>query len=209
MAIAKRRTAAGAAWYDDALLSEAWVDAALGADWFGPGRRPVPALPHKQGLSLVEGPEGMLVAKRERLHGGRKLGLRPSRTRRAFDGGLDLAGRGLSVTPRARLVCADVEVLLVDHVSAPNVNEALAAGELRAEEAHLGALADFVRELHGAGYTHRDLKAPNLLWLPGPWVQLVDLDDLRRRAPRRARDLGRLAVSLLHTEVGVAAGFDE
>jgi serine/threonine protein kinase len=78
-----------------------------------------------------------------------------------------------------------------------------------------------LRRMHDAGFSHRDLKAPNLLVAPssGPGAApdapalgpvLVDLDGLRygRRVParRRARDLMRLSVSL--DEWGVARRTD-
>ena len=75
-------------------------------------------------------------------------------------------------------------------------------------------LARLIRRMHEAGFSHRDLKAPNILVSPahGPGVQpvLVDLDGLaavgRVSARRRAQDLMRLSVSL--DEWGVARQTD-
>ena len=75
-------------------------------------------------------------------------------------------------------------------------------------------LAKMIRRMHDAGFSHRDLKAPNIIITPagGPGGQpvLVDLDGLRERpyvsARRRARDLMRLSVSL--DEWGVARQTD-
>jgi hypothetical protein len=70
-------------------------------------------------------------------------------------------------------------------------------------------LARMVRRLHDAGFTHRDLKAPNVLVSPatGPGARpvLVDLDGLRGgrqvSARKRIRSLMRLSVSLDEFEV--------
>ncbi|MEP0842789.1 MAG: hypothetical protein HRF43_08765, partial [Phycisphaerae bacterium] len=70
------------------------------------------------------------------------------------------------------------------------------------------ALAVVLRRLHERGFTHRDLKAPNVIvqWnarsLEGPRIWLVDLDGIRRSRRRdRAAEfsaLARLNVSLDH-----------
>jgi serine/threonine protein kinase len=64
------------------------------------------------------------------------------------------------------------------------------------------ALARLVRELHGRGLSHRDLKAPNLLTAVDPddhRLWLIDLVGVRRRhrvsGRRRALDLARLHTS--------------
>jgi len=75
-------------------------------------------------------------------------------------------------------------------------------------------LARMVQRMHDAGFSHRDLKAPNVLVAAdgggGPRPVLIDLDGARpgRRVPagRRARDLMRLSVSL--DEWGVARRTD-
>jgi tRNA A-37 threonylcarbamoyl transferase component Bud32 len=72
-------------------------------------------------------------------------------------------------------------------------------------------LARMIRRMHDAGFSHRDLKAPNILIAPaGGQPVLVDLDGLREGAAvsagRRARDLMRLSVSL--DEWGVARQAD-
>jgi tRNA A-37 threonylcarbamoyl transferase component Bud32 len=75
-------------------------------------------------------------------------------------------------------------------------------------------LAQMIRRLHVAGFSHRDLKAPNILVAPadGPGARpyLVDLDGLRAlrwvSPRRRARNLMRLSVSL--DEWGVARQTD-
>lgn len=61
-----------------------------------------------------------------------------------------------------------------------------------------GALEDVgaaVGRLHRAGWSHRDLKATNVMLDSAGGVQFVDLDGIRRRRPdatRRAADLARL-----------------
>ena len=75
-------------------------------------------------------------------------------------------------------------------------------------------LAHLVRRMHEAGFSHRDLKAPNILVSPahGPGAQpvLVDLDGLAYKGTvserQRAKDLMRLSVSL--DEWGVARQTD-
>ena len=75
-------------------------------------------------------------------------------------------------------------------------------------------LAHLVRRMHETGFSHRDLKAPNILVAPahGPRAQpvLVDLDGLAYKGyvseGRRAKDLMRLSVSL--DEWGVARATD-
>jgi len=75
-------------------------------------------------------------------------------------------------------------------------------------------LAHLVRRMHDAGFSHRDLKAPNLLVSPAHGEAarpvLVDLDGLAYKGyvseGRRAKDLMRLSVSL--EEWGVARATD-
>jgi len=67
-----------------------------------------------------------------------------------------------------------------------------------------------IRRLHESGFSHRDLKAPNILVTGEVRPVLVDLDGLARRGcvtdRRRAKDLMRLSVSL--DEWGVARATD-
>jgi hypothetical protein len=68
----------------------------------------------------------------------------------------------------------------------------------------LGGLGRFLRRLHDAEVSHRDLKAPNLLLVPtaeGARFEVVDLEGARVASGpvpwrRRARDLSRLDASV-------------
>jgi hypothetical protein len=153
-----------------------------------------------------------LVVKLDRRAGertGRLLG--PTRALAGFRRGHALLARGI---PTARPAAAvrrtgapdeAAALLLTERVAgAVPLPEWLRAGPAPAARRHVTwALAAMLRRLHEAGFTHRDLKAPNVLVADdGPVARpvLVDLDGLRRSARvsarRRVRDLMRLAVSL-------------
>jgi len=78
----------------------------------------------------------------------------------------------------------------------------------RVKDAIIRDLAAVLRRLHERGFTHRDLKAPNVMvqWSPEeiepPRVLLVDLDGLKRvrrvSARKQIRALTRLNISLDH-----------
>jgi tRNA A-37 threonylcarbamoyl transferase component Bud32 len=126
-----------------------------------------------------------------------------------------LADRGIAA-PRAWLAVSARDrsgLLLSEHLDAPDLHRFAAGGrggDLAAmprplRRAAAAALGRFLRELHEAGLSHRDLKAPNLLVRAQPdgrvrfWI--TDLEGLRRHrgAPsprRRAKDLARLDASL-------------
>jgi tRNA A-37 threonylcarbamoyl transferase component Bud32 len=80
----------------------------------------------------------------------------------------------------------------------------LAALSPRERRVALHRLGRFLRRMHDAEVSHRDLKAPNLVAVPGPRgpaYAVVDLEGARlRRGPvpwtRRARDLARLDASV-------------
>ena len=151
--------------------------------------------------------------------------LRPSRSLAAFRRGHALLVRGIATARPAaaaerRQGGAPYEALLVTEAiqdGAP-LSDWLRRDPPPADRRHVTwQLARMVRRLHEAGFSHRDLKAPNLLVAPSrpgapgqPRVFLVDLDGLRfgRRvsSQRRAQNLMRLSVSL--DEWGVARQTD-
>jgi tRNA A-37 threonylcarbamoyl transferase component Bud32 len=88
--------------------------------------------------------------------------------------------------------------------SGDGARSAYAALSPSARAAALHALGRFVRRLHDAEVSHRDLKAPNIVARregAGVAFSIVDLEGARVRRRevswrRRARDLGRLDASL-------------
>lgn len=187
-------------------VARSWLGAC--PEWFGAGRRPVPAAPENRDLALVGG----AVAKRyapSRFARGR-------RATRAFELGLRLAAAGVQTPlPLAALVpkrAADPAFLVQEYVEAPTLHSW--PGDPRVVTS---ALARAVARLHRRGFRHRDLKAPNLLVVDArePDILFLDLDGARaRRAEEhmpavfpfraRARDLARLRVSLTTPEASEA-----
>lgn len=115
----------------------------------------------------------------------------------------DPSGGGVYVAARAGGTHAAVD-LHVAVVGGPDGRAPFAALSPAARHAALHRLGRFLRRLHDAEVTHRDLKAPNLVAFPTPRgvaYAVVDLDGARatgRPVPwrRRARDLARLDASV-------------
>jgi hypothetical protein len=163
-----------------------------------------------------------LVAKHDLRAGDRRgAGVRPSRALAAFRRGHALLARGIATARpaaagRRRGAGRNDALLLTERVpEARPLNAWLRAGPAPGARRHVTrALAHALRRMHEAGFSHRDLKAPNVLVAPAgsarPRPVLVDLDGLRPAgrvsARRRVRDLMRLAVSL--EEWGVARRTD-
>jgi len=166
-----------------------------------------------------------LVIKRHNRAGERGLVrgiLRPSRSAAAFRLGHALLVRGIATARPAAAVdiarrAGPRDTLLVTEqiAGAEPLSDWLRREPPPAQRRGVTRqLARMIQRLHEAGFSHRDLKAPNVLVAPaaGPCPRpiLVDLDGLRpgRRvsARRRAQNLMRLSVSL--DEWGVARRTD-
>ncbi|MCZ6596941.1 MAG: hypothetical protein O7B99_04825 [Planctomycetota bacterium] len=184
-------------------------------------------------IARVESPMGPVVVKREPLSAYRRLlaalRLRPTRSEHAFRLGRKMLAAGVA-TPRPlawialRERGAPVEDgLVLEQVEAPTLSHVLLERSLakdpndREKQLLLGALAAAIARLHGAGFRHRDLKAPNVLVAEEdqgpPKIVLVDLEGAGETGGPpservRARDLARLAVSL-STPIARAAGIEE
>ena len=197
-------------------LAERWR-----AEWemaFGDDRRPVPGMPTKEDLALLETELGLVVLKRERMRGARALlrraGLRRTRAQRAFRLGRAMVAAGVSTpTPLAFLVETGKgrglrTGLVTRFVRGTGPWETFAASgppdDVEAADVVLRAVADSLATLHRAGFRHRDLKAPNLLFdesvEPAPRVWILDLDGASRCPPPppppvTLRDLSRLCAS--------------
>jgi tRNA A-37 threonylcarbamoyl transferase component Bud32 len=169
-------------------------------------------------------PDGRgLVLKRHRRVGrkGPGRGLLGTRSLAAFRKGHALLARGIAtarpvaaVDLRRRGAVKDT-LLATEPVAGVPLSEWLRHDPPARERRQLvRALAQMVRRMHDAGFSHRDLKAPNILVAPrgacGPRPVLVDLDGVRAglgvSAARRGKDLMRLSVSL--DEWGVARRTD-
>jgi hypothetical protein len=151
----------------------------------------------------------------------RASGLGRSRSVAAFRKGHALLARGIATARPAGAADRRRGPFLVDTLLAtePVDGEPLSdwlrsrppAAERRAVARRLARL---IRRMHEAGFSHRDLKAPNILVAPahGPESRpvLVDLDGLAYKGNvserRRAQNLMRLSVSL--DEWGVARQTD-
>ncbi len=177
------------------------------------------------GVWTVTAPDGRdLVVKQDRRAGERGGHLyRSTRALAGFRRGHALLARGIATARPAAAVrrtgagAEAAALLLTERVpGAVPLPEWLRAEPSPADRRHVTwALATMLRRMHEAGFTHRDLKAPNVLAAPagpggGVRPVLVDLDGLRRSARvsarRRVRDLMRLAVSL--EEWGLARATD-
>lgn len=170
----------------------------------------------------VELPGGRtLVLKRDRRAAERPLTrLRASRSLRSFRNGHALLIRSIATARPAAAVDRrskgrPAETLLLTEPVPGGValNAYLRDGPAPADRRRLTRrLARLIRQLHAAGFSHRDLKAPNIVVATDPPDEprpfLVDLDGLRRRRHvsegRRARDLMRLGVSLEEWDVARA-----
>jgi len=151
----------------------------------------------------------------------RASGLGRSRSAAAFRKGHALLVRGIATArpagavDRRRGLWLTDTLLATEPVDGEPLSDWLRAGPPATERRRMARrLAHLVRRMHEAGFSHRDLKAPNILVAPahGPGAQpvLVDLDGLapvgRVSARRRAQNLMRLSVSL--DEWGVARATD-
>lgn len=176
-------------------------------DWFGPDRRHLPSAAPAPHLSWLHTPLGPVVAKLERPSALRRLGVREMRSLRAYRAARSLRDHDLPTPePLAALVLREgalrVGVLVTRWLEATDPWAHLAAngGSL---DALLTALAEALAELHGTGFRHRDLKAPNILVQASPAgaprIAWTDLDGLSRPAAlgdaTRLRDLSRLCTS--------------
>lgn len=134
-----------------------------------------------------------------------------SRSTKALRRGHALLARGIATARPAAAVdrrCTGKvcdTLLVTEAVAGVPLAEWLKSGPPPAVRRRLvWRVARLVRRMHEAGFSHRDLKAPNFLVAPpggpDPRPVLVDLDGLRGghrpSARRRARDLMRLSVSL-------------
>ncbi|MCX5649236.1 MAG: hypothetical protein NTX40_09105, partial [Planctomycetota bacterium] len=151
----------------------------------------------------------------------RASGLGRSRSVAAFRKGHALLVRGIATARPAGAVdkrrgpwLTDT-LLATEPVEGEPLSDWLRAGPPATERRRMARrVARLIRRMHEAGFSHRDLKAPNILVAPahGPGAQpvLVDLDGLAYKgtvsARRRAQNLMRLSVSL--DEWGVARQTD-
>jgi tRNA A-37 threonylcarbamoyl transferase component Bud32 len=112
----------------------------------------------------------------------------------------DATGRGVYVAALA----GGGEALDLDRACRGGTRAPFAALPAAARRDALHRLGRFLRRLHDAETSHRDLKAPNVVAVPssrGPAFAVVDLEGARvHRRPvpwqRRARDLARLDASV-------------
>ena len=168
--------------------------------------------------------------RRARLEGGgalylkrhkRASGLGRSRSLKAFRAGHALLARGIATARPAAALDRRTAGMLTDTILATEpvegepLSDWLRSRPAASERRRMARrLAHLLQRMHAAGFSHRDLKAPNLLVSPahGRWVRpvLVDLDGLAYKGTvsprRRAKDLMRLSVSL--EEWGVARTTD-
>lgn len=173
-------------------------------------------------VRMADGRPAVLKRDRRASHRGPGRGLIvPTRATAAFRKGHALLARGIATARPAaaadlwrRGAVAD-SLLVTEAVDGERLSDWLRRRPAPALRRRLARdLAQMLRRMHDAGFSHRDLKAPNILVSPrgGPGVRpvLVDLDGLRQAirvsAWRRARDLMRLSVSL--DEWGVARRTD-
>jgi tRNA A-37 threonylcarbamoyl transferase component Bud32 len=135
----------------------------------------------------------------------------PSRSLASFRKGHAMLARGIATArPAAALdlrqggAIRDT-LLMTEPVNGEPLSDWLKRGPPATERHRVTwLLARMIRRLHDAGFSHRDLKAPNILVASagGPEVRpvLVDLDGLRGgrkvSARRRTQNLMRLSVSL-------------
>lgn len=136
------------------------------------------------------------------LHQLRDL-LRPTRAHRAFNNGLRLEQAGVST---ARVIAAG-EVrrlgwpmrayLLTEEIPGAVTLQQLLQTRRSTDQQPLASLAETLARLHNAGFSHRDLKAANVLFDDRLRAHLIDLDGVRRmRGAARSQaeaDLARLA----------------
>ena len=141
--------------------------------------------------------------------------MRPTRAERAFKHGvaMELAG-----VPTPRVVAVGVDrrwrwpvraYLLREFVASAQTLGQLLARQGRLTWKQIRQLADIMARLHQAGFTHRDLKASNILFSAQGEPCFIDLDGVRRhRVVSRGRaidDLTRLAREFLSKGLPAAA----
>ena len=167
--------------------------------------------PHRR-TARIDHPDAKLLVKhfrcgshvrssRERTKAafGFHAGQRESRQQKSF------ARSGLPVADllgEARTPDGDF-ILVLKWIEAPTLRDALQAGQY-APDWPLIAVAETIRQMHEAGFSHGDLHADNIL-LSASGPRLIDLHRSRRRRwgnRFRARDLGLLDYSLC--ELGVS-----
>jgi serine/threonine protein kinase len=109
---------------------------------------------------------------------------RPSRARRAFHNGLRLEAAGVA-TARVLAVCEVRRLgwptrayLLTEEIPGALTLKSLLKENLLSRMAVLN-LADVLARLHGSGFSHRDLKAANVLFDDHMRAHLIDLDGVR------------------------------
>jgi tRNA A-37 threonylcarbamoyl transferase component Bud32 len=174
-------------------------------------------------LTLPDG-RALVVKRHKRVRRGEGVsyGLLGTRSLAAFRRGHALLARGIStarpvaaVDMRRRGVVKDTLLMTEVATATMPLSEWLRQNPPASERRQLArALAQMLCRMHDAGFSHRDLKAPNILVAPcgscGPRPVLVDLDGVRATlgisAARRIKDLMRLSVSL--DEWGVARRTD-
>ena len=160
-----------------------------------------------------------LVIKRDKRAGqrGPGRGLLKTRSLAAFRKGHALLTRGVAtarpvaaVDLRRRGRVKDT-LLVTEPVAGAKLSDWLRGDPPARQRRQLARkLARMIRRMHDAGFSHRDLKAPNILVVSGgtcgPRPVLIDLDGVKRGfgvpARRRMKDLMRLAVSLDEWGVG-------
>lgn len=207
MPVTRITTPHGTALLDESWAPASWLRGLVATRFFSESRPPVPGAEHKRNLAMIPGPNGPLVAKR--FQPTLRQRLFKSRLQSGFFHASAFPARTHIAAPRAWLRQLQYEYLLTDYIAAPNLEAELRRGDFSPSSANVAALAHFVTAIHGAGFSHRDLRAANLAVVPGPKIVLLDLDDLKRRRPRRCRDLARLAESLVYSQAGAEAGFSE
>jgi tRNA A-37 threonylcarbamoyl transferase component Bud32 len=129
--------------------------------------------------------------------------LRPTRAHRAFKSGLRLEEAGV---PTARVLAAGEvrrlrwplrSYLLTEEIPGAVTLTGLLAQKHSQTRLAVRRLAEVLARLHDGGFSHRDLKAANMLFDDQLHAHLIDLDGLRRirlaARSRAAGDLARLA----------------
>lgn len=142
---------------------------------------------------------------------------RPARTQRAFHSGLLLEQAGIAT---ARVLAAGEErrlrwplraYLLTEEIPGAVTLAALLQQAHRQTRQAVGHLAILLAQLHNHGFSHRDLKATNVLFDNQLRPHLIDLDGVRRvRFGVRARavaDLARLAQDVPSVSVHLMVRF--
>lgn len=178
-------------------------------------------------VAVLGTPPALLVKRynlHKRLNPLKDLG-RGSRARRAYVHGLRLEMLGI---PTARVQAYGVErraglpvrscllTQFIDH--AQDLMRTLLRGDRAQIEAAITPTARLIARLHREGFSHRDLKADNLMVRPQPdepanaAVSLIDLDGLQRlgwvSARRRNKDLRRLHRSFREAGQGEGETWD-